>query len=277
MAVYAPVKPWQNYCFAGEEYRSGDRLMAEGTELGAVEIGVLAGQGRSEVSVYRRVRVLLLSTGDEVVLPGEKRKPGQIYDSNLHMLRARMRQWGAEVIHAAVMPDDADAVAEVIRSRIREADLAVTTGGVSVGKKDIMHDVFRLLDAKRLFWRVKIKPGMPALAGSLQDRPLICLSGNPYGAAANLELLVRPVFVRMSRRRSLEMRRKKAVLKNGYGKKSPVTRYVRAVYEDGQVRIADGSNDSGILSTMCGCNCLAEITEGSLEMTEGEQVWVMLL
>lgn len=193
------------------------------------------------------------------------------------MLRARMRQWDVEVVYAALVPDDPEAVASAIRQRIGGADLVVTTGGVSVGKKDIMHDVLNILGAERLFWRVGIKPGMPTLAGLYQDRLMVCLSGNPYGAIANLELLVRPIVAKMSRHQSLGLKRKTAELKNSYGKNSPVTRYVRAVYENGQVKIAAGSNDSGILSTMRGCNCMVEVPAGSRGLEKGERVWVVML
>lgn len=275
--IYKPVKAWGNYCFAGEDYKKGTVLLKEGMALGAVEAGVLSSLGLTEVTVYRRPKVMVLTTGDEVVLPGNPLGPGQIYDSNLSMVSARMKQWDVAVVYAGQAEDETEAAAGLIRRYIQDVDLVVTTGGVSVGKKDIMHDVFKILSCERLFWKVAVKPGMPTLCGMYHDKLLICLSGNPYGAVANLELLVRPVLAKMTGRTDLKLRRKEAVLENSYLKRSPVVRYLRAHYRDGRVQIASGSNDSGILSSMCGCNCMIEIPAGTEKLLAGERVCVALI
>jgi molybdopterin molybdotransferase len=142
---------------------------------------------------------------------------------------------------------------------------------------DIMHDVLKLLQVKPLFWKVALKPGMPTLTAVYRKTLLICLSGNPYGAFVNTELLVRPVIAKMSRRPDLVPKREKAVLLTSYEKPGRVTRYVRAYYEDHQVRVADGSNSSGILSTLSGCNCLLEIPAGTGRLKKGEEAEVVLL
>lgn len=275
--IYRSVRAWGNYCFAGEDYKKGTMILREGVELGAVEIGVLSSLGLTEVPVYRRPKVAVLATGDEVVLPGVPLKPGQIYDSNLIMLSARMKQWDIDLVYSGQVTDEPEAAADIIRKYIHNADLIVTTGGVSVGKKDIMHDVFRMLPCQTLFWKVAIKPGMPTLCGLYEDKLLICLSGNPYGAIANLELLVRPVLAKISRYKGLALKHKEAVLENSYLKKSPARRYLRAHYKDGTVKIADGSNDSGILSSMCGCNCMIEIPAGTERLLAGDKVQVVLI
>lgn len=275
--VYVSQKPWENYCFAGEDYRAGTVILAAGTLLGAVEIGVIAGLGLDRIPVYRRPRVMVLSTGDEVALPGQPLKPGQIYDSNLHMLDVQLRQWGMEVVSAGLSGDDAEKTADRIRKEGEDADLIVTTGGVSVGKKDIMHEVLELLGCQRIFWGIAIKPGMPTLAGQYGNKLLVCLSGNPYGAIANLQLLIRPVLARMTGRKDLELKTVTAVLQNPYPKKSRARRYLRAYYQDGTVRIADGSNDSGIISNLCGCNCMIAVPAGTECLQAGEKVEAVLL
>ena len=118
---------------------------------------------------------------------------------------------------------------------------------------------------------------MPTLCAQYRGKLLICLSGNPYGAAVNLELLVRPVFAKLSGREDLRLRRVQAVSESSFLRKSAVTRYVRARLADGRVRIPEGSNASGILSSMCGCNCLIEIPAGTLALRAGETVWAVLL
>lgn len=277
VSIYVPVQAWKNYCFEGEDYKAGTVLLKKGTALGAVETGVLASLGRQEAEVYRRLRVALITTGDEIVLPGEPLPEGKIYDSNLYTLGARLRQWGMELVQGERVSDRAQEVAAKLREAAETADILITTGGVSVGKKDIMHEVLQLLECRKLFWRIEVKPGMPTLCAVYKGKLLICLSGNPYGAAVNLELLVRPVLAYISGRRDLELQRVKAELLNAFSKKSGVMRYVRAFYRDGQVRIADGSNASGIMSSMCGCNCLIEIPAGTEKVSEGDTVWVVLL
>lgn len=275
--IYEQIGAYENYCFAGEDYRAGTRIMNRGMVLGAVEAGILASLGMEQVSVYRRPKIAVLTTGDEIVLPGKPLEAGKIYDSNLYMLATRLTALGMEVIQRGRSGDNPEEAAAWIREKGEEADIILTTGGVSVGKKDIMHEVLNILECERIFWKVAVKPGMPTLCARYQGKLLVCLSGNPFGAAVNLELLVRPLLAKMTGRQDLELKRKRAVSESGFPKRSYVTRYIRAYYEDGRVRIPEGSNASGILSTMCGCNCFIEIPAGTLKLEKGDAVWVVLL
>ena len=217
-----------------------------------------------------------MSTGTELVSPGEFLGPGQIYDSNLHMLIAQLKLWSVEIVSYASIRDDPEEAASYVREHAGKADLILSTGGVSVGKKDIMHDVFRLLGVERLFWKVRLKPGSPTLCGLYDGKPFLALSGNPYGAIANLHLLGRPLLVKMTGRSDLEIRKSHAVFDSGFPKKSPVTRYVRGVYKDGHAW-SSGSNDSGVLSSFIGCNCMIVIPAGTMKVDPGERVEVILL
>lgn len=275
--VYEEIAYHKNYCFEGEDYRKGDLLLKKGIQIGAVEAGVLASLGLQEIFVFRRPKVSVITTGDEIVLPGEELLPGKIYDSNLYTLVTRLKSFGAEIKDFGRSEDDAEEVAKRIQKAFEDSDLVITTGGVSVGKKDIMHEVLNIMGAKRLFWKIAMKPGMPTLCALYQGKLLICLSGNPFGAAVNLELLVRPILAKMTGRRELKIRKKKAICQSEFPKKSFVTRYVRA-YDDGtNVKIGKGSNASGILSSMCGCNCLIEIPAGTERVDVGDEVEVVLL
>lgn len=275
--IFCKVGRFQNYCFQGEDYQKGSKLLGRETRLGAVEIGVLAGLGKKKVSVLRRVRAAVLTTGDEIVLPGEPRGRGEIYDSNLYMITAMLREWGACVTAAERVGDDVREAAERIRRIAETADVIITTGGVSVGKKDIMHEVLQRLACEQIFWKIAMKPGMPTLCGMYQEKLLICLSGNPFAAAAGAELLVRPVLAKMALQEELKIRKERAVMENEFLKASRVRRYVRARISGGKVTIPKGSNDSGVLSNLCGCNCLIEIPAGTNEVRRGEKVWVILL
>lgn len=277
VAVYESVGPYENYCFAGEDYRAGARILEKDMQIGAVEAGVLASLGLREVLVYRRPRAAVITTGDEIVLPGEPLGEGKIYDSNLYTLVTRLTSLGIEVTCKKRTGDDAAQTGDAIREAAEKADILITTGGVSVGKKDIMHEVLKLLPGERIFWKISIKPGMPTLCAQYKGKLLICLSGNPYGAAVNLELLVRPLLAKMSGREELKLQRVRAVSESVFPKKSRVDRYVRAKYKDGRVRIPDGSNASGILSNMCGCNCLIELPAGTPGLKEGDEIWAVLL
>ncbi len=275
--VYEPIGSYENYCYAGEDYKAGTKILGEGLLLGAVEVGILASLGLESVSVYRSPKAAVITTGDEIILPGEELAGGKIYDSNLYTLVTRLRMWGMEVTAKERVGDDAAFAAERIREAAGNADLVITTGGVSVGKKDIMHEVVKILGCETIFWKIAVKPGMPTLCAQYQGKLLICLSGNPYGAAVNLELLVRPLLCKMSGRPDLKIRRVRAVTESTFPKMSRVTRYVRGYYENGKVRIPDGSNASGILSTMCGCNCLIEIPAGTSRLERGDTADIILL
>lgn len=275
--IYEAIGAYENYCYAGEDYRAGTKLLSKDMALGFVEAGILASLGLEQVKVYQRPRVAVLTTGDEILLPGESLGEGKIYDSNLYTLVTRLTMLGMNVVRTGRLGDDIVAVADWIAETEGQADIIVTTGGVSVGKKDIMHEVVKCLECERIFWRVAVKPGMPTLCAQYGETLLICLSGNPFGAMVNLELLVRPLLAKMSQRRELALKRIQAVSESEFPKKSTVNRYVRAYYEDGKVRIPNGLNTSGILSSMCGCNCLIELPAGTIRLSEGDRVWVILL
>lgn len=277
VSVYEPVRHHQNYCFQGEDYKAGKRLLSKDTVLSAVDVGVIAGTGRECVKVYRKPRVMLVTSGDEVRLPGESLIAGKIYDNNLHMMATQMEFWGVDIVAKERVEDVPEILAERIREMSEKVDMIITSGGVSVGKKDIMHDVIELLGAERIFWKIAIKPGMPTLCAKYHNTVLLCLSGNPYGATVNLELLGRPAFAKMMHREDLLIERRTGIMTNGYPKKSGVTRYVRSHYKDGEITIADGSNDSGILSNMCGCNCLLEIPAGTEKVNPEEEMTVVMI
>lgn len=275
--IYQSVGAWQNICEQGEDFHRGDVLIQRGELLNPACIGVLASVGRAEAVVYKKPRVLLLSTGDELLLPGEPIRRGAIYNSNLYVLQAQLFSWGAEIVYAGQSSDQPEAVAEIFRKYRNQVDLIVTTGGVSVGKKDIMHDVFRMLDMEQIFWRVDIKPGMPTLAGDYLGIPVMALSGNPFGVVVSSQLFIRTVLCKMTGDPGLEMKWREAILTNEYRKSSKARRFVRSKYADGYVRIVDGVNGNGTLSTVCQCNCLLDIPAGSGALRAGEKVTVLMI
>ena len=276
--VYKPCDPWKNYCFKGEDIEAGALVLKEGTALTYVETGILAGLGREKVKVYRRTRVAVFASGDELAEPGTELAPGKIYDNNLYFLAARLRELEVEITALERVPDRPEVMAKRLVEACGQADLIITTGGVSVGKKDIMHEALALCGAQRLFWKIRMKPGMPTIGSVLGGTPVVSLSGNPFGALADCELLVRPMLAKAGHNPALNPGSCLAVMPQGFPKASPSRRFLRGICENGQVRIPEvKKHASGILSSMSGCNCLVDIPAGTEAVEPGEEVRVILL
>lgn len=269
------LQPHENYCFAGEDIRKGTLLARKGTKLSAAHLGVLASMGYAAVKVIRRVRVAIASTGDELLQPGEPLAPGKIYNSNLYVLSGRLRELGFVPEVLGVLPDDADKAAAVLAAWQDKADLILTTGGVSVGKKDIMHGVVAKI-GRRLFWRVCMKPGGPAIAYTLGRTLGLALSGNPFAAYATFELLARPALAKLGGREEIALRTAEAVLADAFPKESRGRRFIRARYEDGRLYLPQ-QHASGSLFSAAGCNAFADIPAGTGALKAGASVKVVLL
>ena len=261
--IYREVKQWDNYCFAGEDFKKGTTLLKKGTHIGYVEAAVLAGMGAAKVPVYRRPKVVLLTTGDEVVEPGNPLPAGKIYNSNMTMLSARMMELGIEPFYMETVKDNPQVMAEKIKEIAEQADMIITTGGVSVGKKDIMHESIRLIDAERIFWRVNMKPGMPTLFSVYENAsggkvPVIGLSGNPFGVAVTIELLIRPALEKMMQNPAIGLKEVTGVMADDFMKGIKGRRFIRAYWENGRFHLPNGLHSNGVLSSMAGCNCLID-------------------
>ena len=261
--IYREVKQWDNYCFAGEDFKKGTTLLKKGTHIGYVEAAVLAGMGAAKVLVYRRPKVVLLTTGDEVVEPGNPLPAGKIYNSNMTMLSARMMELGIEPFYMEAVKDNPQVMAEKIKEIAEQADMIITTGGVSVGKKDIMHESIRLIDAERIFWRVNMKPGMPTLFSVYENAsggkvPVISLSGNPFGVAVTIELLIRLALEKMMQNPAIGLKEVTGVMADDFVKGIKGRRFIRAYWENGRFHLPNGLHSNGVLSSMAGCNCLID-------------------
>ena len=261
--IYREVKQWDNYCFAGEDFKKGTTLLKKGTHIGYVEAAVLAGMGAAKVPVYRRPKVVLLTTGDEVVEPGNPLPAGKIYNSNMTMLSARMMELGIEPFYMEAVKDNPQVMAEKIKEIAEQAYIIITTGGVSVGKKDIMHESIRLIDAERIFWRVNMKPGMPTLFSVYENAsggkvPVISLSGNPFGVAVTIELLIRPALEKMMQNPAIGLKEVTGVMADDFMKGIKGRRFIRAYWENGRFHLPNGLHSNGVLSSMAGCNCLID-------------------
>ena len=275
VSAFHPLRPFENYCFRGEDFAAGQVLLPAGTRIDAAAVGVLASAGLCTVPVRRRPSVCVLCTGDEVVCPETKPlPPGKIYGANGPLLIARLAELGMVHTVCDLLPDDPEAVAQALRQRGTAWDLVITTGGVSVGDKDIFHAALPLAGAEQIFWRVKLKPGTPAMFSRLNGTPVLSLSGNPFAAAATFELLARPILAALSGE-PLEAEREEAVLDTPFEKAGGYRRFLRGSYEKGHVFLP-GGHSSGQLASLAGCNCLVEVPENSPPLPAGAKVTIRL-
>ena len=270
-------EPYENYCYAGEDIKKGTVLIHRGQRIRAAHLAVLASEGYGDVLVHRRVRVAVASTGDELLQPGEQLRPGKIYNSNLYLLAGRLKELGAEVTVLGSVSDDIEKAAEVIASYADKVDLFLTSGGVSVGKKDIMHGVVPALGAERLFWRVCMKPGAPAIAYTRGKMLGIALSGNPFAAFATFELMAKPALLRLAGQTDVLPARRRAVLADAFPKACLGRRFLRArVQADGRISLPD-QHESGSLFSAAGCDAFVDVPAGTKPLAAGTEVEIVIL
>jgi len=175
----------------GQDIRQGATVLTAGHRLRAQDLGLIASLGIARVEVRRRLKVAIISTGEELVEPGEQLKPGQIYNSNRYLLQALLDNWGFEALDFGITVDDPGIISDVMSEASRKADAIITTGGVSVGEEDHVKAVVEALGSIDL-WRVAIKPGKPFAFGNVLGTPFIGLPGNPVSAFVTALIIARP-------------------------------------------------------------------------------------
>lgn len=274
--LYREHHTHENYVFAGEDFAKGSVLLKAGTKLDAAALSVAAASGYDCLTVYRQPRVALICTGDELVEPGNPLPPGKIYDSSLVYLSARLNQLGAQICCTTVAGDDLDTICRAVAQGAESADLVLTTGGASVGQRDLVPAALETLGAAVRFHGVAMKPGMPTLHATLGNVPVLGLSGNPFAAAVAFELLARPLLFCMSQDPAMQLHRRSCTLSTPFGKPSRGRRFIRAVACEGSVTLPEG-HSSGQMHSMVGCNCLVDVPAGQGALEAGEVVEVVLL
>lgn len=193
LRLLAGVSTQQNVRQIGEEQRQGDLLLPLGTRIGAIELGLLASIGSSRIRVRRRLKVAYFSTGDELQVPGQPLAPGEIYDSNGYMLGALLQQLGVQPIDLGRVADDPAALRETLLNASAQADLILSSGGVSVGEADYVQQLLTELGQVG-FWKLAIKPGKPLAFGRIGQAYFFGLPGNPVSAAVTFYQVVQPAL-----------------------------------------------------------------------------------
>ena len=274
--IYKEVEPGCSICFKGEEYKKGHTLLHAGTKIDAAALAVASGNGIMELPVYRRVKAAVVSSGSEVVEPGTPLTPGKIYNTNTIYMKARLSQLGARVMMTRTVGDDLEVMAEALKEAADQAELVVTTGGVSVGQKDLTEEALLSIGAKILFHGIAIKPGMPTLAAEKDGVLFIGLSGNPFSAAIPFEMFVREILSLKMGDPDLKLRRETLTAVTGVSKDSRKRRFLRGKAEGKEVWLPD-QQANGQMRSMVGCNCLIEIPAGSGPVKAGDKVEVLWL
>jgi molybdopterin molybdotransferase len=188
-------RPGDNIRRAGEDIEAGARILAAGTRIGAAEMGLAASVGLADLPVFRRLKVACFFTGDELVTPGAPLSPGQIYNSNRYTLTGLVHDLGCELIDLGIVPDSLEATEVALARAAHEADVVITSGGVSVGEADYVRAALETLGRVEM-WKVAMKPGKPVVYGRVNDADFIGLPGNPVSAFVTFCLFVRPFLLK---------------------------------------------------------------------------------
>lgn len=228
VAVFEPAKPGMNVCQIGEDIKKGDMVMKKGDVLAPLHESVLASLGITKAKVVRKPKFFIVSTGSELSSSNETPAPGKIRESISYLLASSLTASGAEIAGTVICKDDEEELAKTISMACGEADFVITTGGVSVGKKDLLPKALDEMGAEKLFSGANIQPGTPTMAAVLDGKVILCLSGNPYAAFANFELYVWEMIEKFLGSRRAAVKKAKAILLGDYPKTSKRLRRLRA-------------------------------------------------
>ena len=266
------VKPGSNIVLEGNDVKVGEKVADRGDIITPPLAGMLASLGYSKVPVYKKPKVAIISTGSELASPKEDLKPGKIHSSSYHMLRGYLEEAGAEVEENCIIPDRLEKITRMLDEKLREADMVITTGGVSVGDYDLMPDAADKIGAKRLFWKVRFRPGGSVLAAVKNGKLILGLSGNPTSAMLALHLLGMP-FIRRLEGRPNELPEKIQVeLLEPVTKDSPFGRLIRGRMVIREGRCCFQSVDykgNGAISSVIGCDLIADIPQDTPPLAAG--------
>ncbi len=271
----------QNVRRSGADVREGERILRSGTEIGAPEIALAATQGYGELPVYRRPKVVVLSTGSELVEPGARElSPGEIFDSNSFALISQALETGAHARRVSALSDDAGVLRAAVEEALSTADVVVTSGGVSVGEKDLVKGSLLDLGVDQIFWGIKLKPGKPVFFGAREDARFFGLPGNPVSAMVCFELFVRPALMAMmgkrdKRRPRVEVRFDSDV-ENSFGRMHAMRVTLKRTQEGWKAESV-GAQGSGLVSSLTKADALALIGPESKGVKAGESVEAIVL
>lgn len=258
----------------GEDILEGILIFEAGTVLDARKIGVLSALGRNRITVWAPLRVLVISTGSELVRPGEALQNGEIYESNGAMMSAALRSAGALATQLQIVADDVQLFRRSLRPYLASVDLIVTTGGISAGTHEVAKQA--LAESGVQFVQVAMRPGKPQGLGRYENVPIVTFPGNPVSAYVSFEVLLRQALREAMGFRDGKRQVVSADLSHSYQMKPGLPQFRVGRYVEGTA-ILSGSDSSASMSSLADCDCLVEIPEGDGQLKPGSKVNVWLL
>ncbi|MFY8350940.1 gephyrin-like molybdotransferase Glp [Pseudoalteromonas sp. SSM20] len=261
-----------------EDIALGQTILNQGHTLKAADIGLLASLGIHQITVYQKITVAVLSTGDELVSPGDTLSPGQIYESNRHTLIAYLQQLPVNIVDLGIIKDSKEAIREAFWHADEVADVVISSGGVSVGEADFIKDILNELGEIN-FWKLAIKPGKPFAYGQLANSHFIGLPGNPVSATVTFEQLALPFIQTLMGTQAKSQTKLLATATSDFKKRPGRFEFQRAIAteQDGKWQVVSvGAQGSGILSSMSRANCYVLLEENSNGAAIGDTVTIAL-
>jgi molybdopterin molybdotransferase len=281
IGLLCPVKPGQNIRRAGEDITKGSRVLTKGTVLNPAHAGVLASLGRNNIQVTRRPKVAILATGNELTDLSQPLPAGKLYNSNTYSLAAMVKFYGGIPEVLGIAQDRQDSITDRLR-RSLEADILITTGGVSMGDYDLVRDVMK--ESEITFWSVRMKPGKPVAFGSYRSGertiPHLGLPGNPVSAMITFELFARPAMLKMMGKKVIDRRFFDAIMEDTVTNSDNRRVYARAIVEKRNGMFyarTTGPQSSGVLTSMSEANGLVIVPEDRNSVKPGDKVSVIML
>ncbi|ENM3787810.1 bifunctional molybdopterin-guanine dinucleotide biosynthesis adaptor protein MobB/molybdopterin molybdotransferase MoeA [Vibrio cholerae] len=274
------IKAGQNVRQAGEDLAQGQAVFHSGQRLLSPEMGVLASLGFAHADVFRSLKVAIFSTGDEVQAPGGDIEPNSIFDSNRFTLTGLLKQLGCQVIDLGIIEDDEAKMMQVLEQAAKQADVVITSGGVSVGDADFIKSALEKLGHID-FWRINMRPGRPLAFGQIAGKPFFGLPGNPVAVMVSFINFVEPALRKMQGEQGWQPLKVNAIALEDLRSRQGRTEFSRGVFAfnaQGQLTVrTTGKQGSGILRSMSEANCLIEIAPAIDTVKVGESVTIIPL
>lgn len=275
VSVRKSVPQGMNICHVGEDISRDEVVLSAGSFIKRMDIGTLVSAGVFKVKVIRKPHISIICTGSEIVPAGGVLTSGKIYGSIGYVLSSFIRSMGMTCTLSFVK-DDINEIKSALEDALSSSDIVITTGGVSVGEKDLMPEVLCAVGAEVRFQGVNIKPGTPTIGAVKDGKAVLCLSGNPYAAIANFDIYFPYCIYRITGCDSLIPERASGIMQDEYIKTQPSRRLLRARICDGLITLEDKAQRSSVLSSLRGMNCYIDLKPGSAAL-KGDKVDVIMM
>jgi len=273
---FSPVEKGTDIREAGDDVKKGQIILTKGTKITPAAIGLLAALNIHSVKVFKRPKVYILATGNELIELGKQLSPNKIVNSNSYALSTMVMENGGVPIYGGIATDSEETIMAHFE-KAKEADIVITTGGVSVGEYDLVKDSFAKKGVEWLFWKVKIRPGQPVAFGRYNSTLFFGLPGNPVSAMVTFDQFVRPAILKMMGNEKAERMRFFAISTDDIKKKQDRTHFLRArlFSSEGELYVEVKKNQSSAaISTMLDANCYIILEENKTKIKKGDKVLV---